>query len=238
MFVKKTLTVLTALLIIGSTHTFANFSLNKQYKIIQSPLEFNTKRKRLTLDYIREHYDPLANNIFIEPRMIVIHWTGANNINTVYHNFNRTELDSRSPSKTLNAGKLNLSSHFIVDRDGTIHQLVPETWMARHVIGLNRVAIGIENIGGPEQGLTEEQLEANHWLIDYLAKKHPRIDYLIGHYEYLNFWNSPLWEERYPDYISIKPDPGQLFMAKLNQRVRYLALTNRYYHQIFSTTGR
>ena len=32
-----------------------------------------------------------------------------------------------------------------VDRDGTICRLMPETWMARHVIGLNYSAIGIEN---------------------------------------------------------------------------------------------
>jgi len=31
-----------------------------------------------------------------------------------------------------------------VDRDGTVYRLMPENWMARHCIGLNHVAIGVE----------------------------------------------------------------------------------------------
>ncbi len=36
----------------------------------------------------------------------------------------------------------------MVDRDGTRYRLMPETYMARHVIGLNYYSIGIENVGG------------------------------------------------------------------------------------------
>ena len=48
-----------------------------------------------------------------------------------------------------------------MDRDGAVYRLMPETWMARHTIGLNRVAIGIENVGGPRWPLTPEQLRAD-----------------------------------------------------------------------------
>ena len=52
------------------------------------------------------------------------------------------------------ADEVNVSAHFLVDRDGTIYRLMPETRLARHVIGLNWCAIGIENVGGPESPLT------------------------------------------------------------------------------------
>ena len=40
-----------------------------------------------------------------------------------------------------------MCAHFIVDRDGTIHQLVRLKWMCRHTVGLNHVAFGIEHVG-------------------------------------------------------------------------------------------
>jgi N-acetylmuramoyl-L-alanine amidase len=38
-------------------------------------------------------------------------------------------------------------AHFIVDKDGTIYQLVSLTIMCRHTVGLNYTAIGIEQVG-------------------------------------------------------------------------------------------
>ena len=38
-------------------------------------------------------------------------------------------------------------AHFVIDRDGTIHQLVPLRLMCRHTVGLNHTAIGIEHVG-------------------------------------------------------------------------------------------
>ena len=66
---------------------------------------------------------------------------------------------------------------------------MPETWMARHVIGLNHYAIGIENIGGIDgkDDLTEAQVKANAFLVCFLKNKYPEIKYVIGHNEYLNF---------------------------------------------------
>ena len=65
---------------------------------------------------------------------------------------------------------LNVSSQFIIDRDGSIYQLMPPNQFARHTIGLNYCAIGVENIGGSKQPLTEAQVEANAKLIRYLTK--------------------------------------------------------------------
>ena len=58
---------------------------------------------------------------------------------------------------------------------------MPETHMARHVIGLNHCAIGVREYWGTEDlPLTENQVQANIDLVDYLSQKYD-IDYLIGH---------------------------------------------------------
>ena len=38
-------------------------------------------------------------------------------------------------------------AQFVIDRDGTIYQLVPLTTICRHTVGLNWTAIGIEHVG-------------------------------------------------------------------------------------------
>src|SRR5262245_21545808 len=45
--------------------------------VIDKLLPFDEERTRLTLEYIREHYDPAAKDISITPRMVIIHWTGG-----------------------------------------------------------------------------------------------------------------------------------------------------------------
>ena len=49
----------------------------------------------------------------------------------------------------LSYGTLNVGAQFLVGRDGAIWQLMPETALARHAIGLNWCAIGIETWAAP-----------------------------------------------------------------------------------------
>ena len=44
-----------------------------------------------------------------------------------------------------------LCAHFVVDRDGTIYQLVSARIMCRHTVGLNWTAIGIERALQPKK---------------------------------------------------------------------------------------
>ena len=101
---------------------------------------------------------------------------------------------------------------------------MPETWMARHVIGLNHVAIGVENVGGAKKPLTKAQLKSNIWLVEYLKTKYETIEYLIGHYEYKTFENSNLWLEKDENYRTNKIDPGVNFMKKVRKATQYLDL--------------
>jgi N-acetylmuramoyl-L-alanine amidase len=195
--------------------------------IIDKPIPFGEVRKKLTLDYIRAHYDPSAASIKITPHMIVMHWTDSATLASVLSAFNAEKL----PIWRLDirrGGAVNVSSQFAVDRDGAIYRLMPETWMARHTIGLNRVAIGVENVGGPRWPLTAEQVNADSELVRSLVAEYPSIRYLIGHDEYLRFRNTPLWEEKDSRYVTGKQDPGERFMTELRARVQDLKLADRF----------
>ncbi len=183
-------------------------------EIIYKPIVFDQERKELTLAYLSERYGLEQENPTIDPKMIVLHWTVIPTFQEAFDFFKYPTLAS-TRSDISAGGTLNVSSQFMVDRDGCIYRLLPETTMARHVIGLNHCAIGIENVGGTEDlPLTEAQLESNIWLVNYLSGKYD-IDYLIGHYEYTNFEGHPLWLEKDEGYRTEKDDPGEEFMAQV-----------------------
>lgn len=188
-------------------------------RIIDRPIVFDSNREELTRSYLAERYGIEDSSIFIIPRMIVLHWTAIPTLEGSFDAFN----DPTIPlwrTTVENAGKLNVSSHFLVARDGTIYRLMPETVMGRHVIGLNHCALGIENVGGtPETPLTEAQLKSNIWLVNYLSKKYD-IEYLIGHYEYTKFEGHDLWLEKDPEYRTEKDDPGEDFMTRVRRATR------------------
>ncbi|MBI5444861.1 MAG: N-acetylmuramoyl-L-alanine amidase, partial [Deltaproteobacteria bacterium] len=192
--------------------------------VVERPVPFGETRTALTLEYIRAHYDPAASSIAIVPRMIVVHWTGSRTLVSALETFRSERLAGRP--ELARAGEVNVSAHYLVDRNGTIYHLVPDSRMARHVIGLNRSAIGIENVGGPRDPLTSAQLEANARLVRELKQKYPDLRYLIGHHEYGRFRGTPLWEERDPSYFTGKQDPGPDFMKRLRERVSDLGLSS------------
>ena len=192
-------------------------------KIIQWPISFSKKRKAETLEYIKAHYDSNATNIHIDPEIIVVHWTGINSLKSSWATFNRETINLRR-KKVSKAGSVNVSIHFLVARNGTIYQLMPLNIMARHVIGLNRKSIGIENVGSGKTSLTKAQLKANANLVRYLKQKLPSLKYLIGHHEYRDFEKSPLFEEKDHRYRTIKSDPGKTFMKRLRYKVKDLKL--------------
>ena len=185
-------------------------------EIKQMPLEFTQKRVDLTKLYIKNSYGLDVEDITIIPKIIVIHHTASDDLQESFERFNpETLLSDRKYIQK--AGNLNVSAHFFVDFDGTIYSLMPETYMARHVIGLNLSSIGIENIGGNKKELTNEQLKANIELVKYLKNKYKTIKYLIGHYEYTKFEKHPLFLERDAKYRTIKHDPSPEFMENLRK---------------------
>ena len=198
-------------------------SSSRPPEIVDKPIIFDEERSRLSLEYMHDHYGIEASKPVIDPCMVVVHWTAIPTFEGSYRAFYNSRLPgSRTAIK--NASALNVSVPYLIDRDGTIYQLMPDTLFARHVIGLNHCAIGIENVGdGDQYPLTEAQYKANKKLIRYLADKYD-IDYVIGHHEYQRFRNHPLWLEQDPDYLTEKSDPGDAFMERLRDDLKSLNL--------------
>ena len=170
---------------------------------------------------MNSHYGITQGSPTIEPKIIVLHWTAIPSLDASFNAFVNTEIGSHR-TKINTASNLNVSAQFLVDLDGTIYRLMPENFMARHVIGLNYSAIGIENVGGTDSTpLTEKQVASNIWLVTYLKDKYD-IDYLIGHYEYTNFENHELWLEKDSGYRTKKTDPGKHFLLQIKKATKHL----------------
>ncbi len=205
-------------LLIGLILLMANAAAAKKHvedlPIIYKPIEWSENRERLIREYAQEHYGFSETTII--PRAVVVHWTATETFEATYDYFYNEEFTSG-----IDAGTLNVASHFVVDRDGTIYRLTPETALNRHAIGYNWCAIGIENVGGVngEEDLTAAQLLSNIHLIQYLHEKYPTIKYVFGHYQQNEARASGLYIEKVPDYYAEKIDPGKIFMRLLRENL-------------------
>lgn len=192
------------------------------FRVFYKPIVFDDQRKVLSITYLKNRHGITQNNVIIKPVMVVLHWTAIPSLEKTFDAFNPPTLpEARKAIST--AGTLNVSSQYLIDRDGTIFQLMPDSVFARHVIGLNYCAIGVENVGSEKAPLTKKQLQANEDLVRYLKTKYP-IDYLIGHYEYKQFIGTSLWKETDAGYLTEKTDPGIGFMKKIRKRLSDLNL--------------
>ena len=207
-------------LFIFSIILFGCKQIPQNINIIPKPIIFNEQRIALTQQYRYDHYGIKSKSIVIQPRMIVLHWTDSKNFKCSYANFYPASLHERPDIK--HGGNLNVSVHFLVDRDGKIYQLMPTNWMARHTIGLNNIAIGIENVGGEanRDDLTMAQVNSNASLIKFLKMQYPNIKYVIGHYEYGKFRHTSLWQEKDTHYFTYKDDPGKTFMRLVRETIK------------------
>jgi N-acetylmuramoyl-L-alanine amidase len=180
--------------------------------IIDAPMKWSAEREKLTLEYRRQHSDAAATNLDIAPTVIVLHYTGGNSAKGTRGYFDNTKIEA-SRKELAKAGLVNVSSHYVIDRDGTIYRLQSETRFARHCIGLNHIAIGIENVGNEKE-------------YPLTAARFP-ITHLLGHYEVMGMRKnkSPLYVELDPTYGNDKPDPGKAFMAKVRAEVVDLKLS-------------
>ena len=179
--------------------------------IIDRPVRLTEYRRQLTREYAFRHYGEEFTEIV--PQALIVHWTESPEADGVYDYFYK---EARVD------GTLNVCSQFLVDRDGTIFRLTPETMLDRHAIGYNWCAIGIENVGGVDrkEDLTPEQLQANVLLIRYLREKYPTVRYVWGHYQQTAAKGSGLFKEQVKGYFHGKVDPGPKFMKALQKQLK------------------
>jgi beta-N-acetylhexosaminidase len=157
--------------------------------IKQTPIPFGTDRKRQMKAYARRHYG-LNTHLLRDPRVIVEHYTASNSFGSAFNTF---ASNARDPELRELPG---VCTHFLIDRDGTIHQLVDVRFMCRHTIGLNHRSIGIEHVGTSDAAVmgNRRQLTASLRLSRWLMHEHGiRRRDVIGHAESLS---SPFHEER------------------------------------------
>jgi N-acetylmuramoyl-L-alanine amidase len=108
--------------------------------IVQRPIPFGAKRREEMRAYARRHYG-LDSFRLQGPKVVVEHYTASDSFQSAYDTFARDVPDVELHELP------GVCAHFIVDKDGTIYQLVALNNMCRHTVGLNDTAIGIEQVG-------------------------------------------------------------------------------------------
>jgi len=158
-------------------------------RVVQTPIPFGRRRKREMRAYANRHYG-IDDYRLRRPRVIVEHYTASNSFSSAFNTF-------AADTPDVELGELpGVCAHYVIDRDGTVHQLVPTTIMCRHTVGLNWTAIGIEHVGVSDSQVlgNRRQRAASLRLTRMLQGRH-RIATrnVIGHAESLS---SPFHRER------------------------------------------
>ena len=86
--------------------------------IVAKPIPFGAQRRAETAAYAKRHYG-IATWRLTAPHVIVEHYTATNSFTSVWATF---AADTPDPELGERPGTC---AHFVVDRDGTIYQLVP-----------------------------------------------------------------------------------------------------------------
>jgi hypothetical protein len=151
-------------------------------KIKFDPIPFGHQRKRETANYSHRHYGDRTWRLS-DPKAIVLHYTATSTYSPVFNAF---------ASDAPNLGeKPGVCSQFVIDKDGTIHQLTRLYVRCRHTIGLNHVSIGIEMVQeelgsrhGSDEAILDRgaQIRAATHLVAWLKQRYGiAMDDVIGH---------------------------------------------------------
>jgi beta-N-acetylhexosaminidase len=157
--------------------------------IQQWRIPFPQKRKDEMRAYARRHYG-INSYVLARPKVIVEHVAVASSAAGTRNTF---VPDRPDPELHELPGTC---AHFVVDRDGTIYQLVSVKLMCRHAVGLNYAAIGIEHAGFKDGDVlgNRRELAASLRLTAWLKCRYGiRLSNVIGHNESLS---SPYHRER------------------------------------------
>jgi N-acetylmuramoyl-L-alanine amidase len=157
--------------------------------IVHSPIPFGARREHEMRLYARRHYG-IDDFRLRSPKVIVEHVTVTSTWRAAFDTFAPDVPDAELHELP------GTCSHFVIDRDGTIHQLVSLGVMCRHTVGLNWTAIGIEHVGFSDAQVMGDarQLRASLRLTRWLqARFGIATRNVIGHNESLS---SPYHRER------------------------------------------
>ena len=166
-----------------------SFATAPRPTIVQKRIPFPASRKHEMTRYAQRHYG-IDDYHLRSPKVIVEHFTETSNFSSVWSTFAHDVADVELHELP------QVCAHFVIDRDGTIYQLVSTQIMCRHTVGLNWTAIGIEHVGTSDAQVMGDakQLRASlrltRWLKDHYGIL---IRNVIGHAESLS---SPYHREK------------------------------------------
>lgn len=143
----------------------------------------SSTRKKLTREYSKFHYG-MDTWQLKAPQAVIIHGTDTHNYRDTKAVFDGEYLKGRSDIRKNSVDAVNVSAHFVVDRDGTIYQMAPLDFICRHAIGYNYTALGIEIVSTPEEQASNEQIRASAWLIKQLRQKFKTVAHVFPHKDY------------------------------------------------------
>jgi N-acetylmuramoyl-L-alanine amidase len=106
----------------------------------QKHIPYGSKRKSEMAAYARRHYG-IDDFRLRKPHVIVEHYTDGDSFGSAFNTFAPDRPDSELHELP------GVCSHYVVDKNGLIYQLVSTRIMCRHTVGLNYTAIGIEHVG-------------------------------------------------------------------------------------------
>jgi N-acetylmuramoyl-L-alanine amidase len=154
-------------------------------QVIWDPIPFGPERKAQMVAYVRRHYGSFMTPTYklVDPHVIVIHYTETPTFQATYNTF-----APDTPDPELHELP-NTCAHFVIDKSGGVHQLVPLNIMCRHTVGLNWTAIGIEHVGYSDQEVLGDpaQMASSLRLVRWLRCRYDvAVRNVIGHNESLS----------------------------------------------------
>jgi beta-N-acetylhexosaminidase len=185
-------------------------------RIVWKRIPFGRTRKRQMALYSKRHYGRRTWHLS-DPHVIVEHYTDGTSLVSAWNYF---------AANVRHLGEMpGVCSHFIVDTDGTIYQLVNLRIRCRHAIGMNWTAIGIEMVGTSDGQILADAKELRAalrltlWLV---ARFGIQVRNVIGHAETLM---SPYHHEKYPSWRCLTHSDWQradmrVFRRKLKRMAR------------------
>ena len=117
--------------------------------IVKKYIRFGASRKSQMAKYSQRHYHQ-HTYLLTNPRAIVLHHTDGTGWKSAWNTFDA--------NTAYNGEKPGVSAQFIIAKNGTIDQLMPLSYRARHCIGMNWKAIGIEFVQEDKSG------KDGHWM--------------------------------------------------------------------------
>jgi N-acetylmuramoyl-L-alanine amidase len=149
--------------------------------IVQDLVPYGAQRKAQMAAFSKRHY--AQDTWVLHPQVIVLHYTATSTYAAAHNTF-----ASNAPA----LGELpGVAAHFVIDENGTIYQQVPLDVRARHTVGLDWCAVGIEFVqpaaSGPAQAIAQifgrpRQVDAGLRLVAWLQATYDiSAENVIGH---------------------------------------------------------